>query len=234
MDTKVPTYVVTIEAVQAPAAHLTAAAERARADDVHDLVVWIQVAAHDPRRERLENEWGPDPRVRISSETSSLDEFPAATFHVTLPAGVAFRRGLVRRLRAVLGSAVRAEAVFAGGSVVSITRTWALHRARRGSAAPADFGDVVTVAGASLRTAFGRFWCSRLGGRAAEGSRPVRLAARLAAELRLVHGPRQAWQLLKWLSGAVAWRAGRAVVSLRRRIRASYRPRCRPGRRTAG
>ena len=193
MDTKVTTYVVTIEAVQAPAAHLTAAAERALADNVHDLVVWIQVAAHDPRRECLENEWGPDPRVRISSETSSLDEFPAAAFHVTLPAGVAFRRSLVRRLRAVLGSAVRAEAVFAGGSVVSITRTWALHRARRGSAAPADFGDVVTVAGASLRIAFGRFRCSRLGGR-----------------------------------------AGRAVGSLRRRIRVSYRARCRPGRRAAG
>lgn len=195
-----------------------------RYDDVHDFVVWIQVAAHDPRRERLENEWGPEPRVRISSETSALDEFPAAAFHVTLPAGVAFRRGLVRRLRAV----------FAGGSVVSITRTWALHRARRGSATPADFGDVVTVAGASLRIAFGRFRCSRLGGRAAEGSRPVRLAARLAAELRLVRGPRQAWQLLKWLSRAVAWRAGRAVGSLRRRIRVSYRARCRPGRRAAG
>ncbi len=190
-------YVVTIEAVQAPAAHLTAAAERALADDVHDLVVWIQVAAHDPRRERLENEWGPDPRVRILSETSSLVEFPAAAFHVTLPAGVAFRRGLVRRLRAVLGSAV-------------------------------------TVAGASLRIAFGRFRCSRLGGRAAEGSRPVRLAARLAAELRLVRGPRRAWQLLKWPSRAVVWRAGRAVGSLRRRIRVSYRARCRPGRRAAG
>lgn len=230
MDTEVPTDVVTIEAVQAPAAHLTAAAERSLADDVHDLVVWIQVAAHDPRRERLENEWGPDPRVRISSETYSLVEFPAAAFHVTLPAGVAFRRGLVRRLRAVLGSAVRAEAVFAGGSVVSITRTWALHRAGRGSAAPANFGDVVTVAGASLRIAFGRFRYSRLGGRAAEGSRPVRLAA----ELRLVRGPRQAWQLLKWPSRAVAWRAGRAVGSLRRRIRVSYRARCRPGRRAAG
>ena len=65
------TYVVTIEAAQEPAAHLTAAAERTLADDVHDLVVWIQVAAHDPRRERLENERGPDPRVRISFETSS-------------------------------------------------------------------------------------------------------------------------------------------------------------------
>ena len=231
---KVPTYVVTIEGARASGAHLNAATERVLADDVHDLVVWIQVAAHDPRRERLENEWGPDPRVRISSEASALDEFPAAAFHVTLPVGVAFRRGLVRRLRAALGSAVRAEAVFAGGSVVSITRTWALHRARRASAAPADFGDVVTVRGASLRIAFGRFRCSLLSGRAAEGSRPVRLAARLAAELRLVRGPRQAWRLSKWLSRAVAWRAGRAVGSLRRRIRVSYQARCRPGRRAAG
>ena len=167
--------------------------------------------------------------MRIASEASALDEFPVAAFHVTLPVGIAFRRGLVRRLRAALGSAVRAEAVFAGGSVVSITRTWALHRARRASAVPADFGDVVTVAGASLRIAFGAFsgvpgWAAR----AAEGSRPVRLAARLAAELRLVRGPRQAWQFWKWLSRAAAWRAGRAIGSLQRRIRVSYRARCRP------
>ena len=231
---RVPTYVVTIEGARAPAAHLTAAAERVLADDVHDLAVWIEVAAHDPRRERLENEWGPDPRVRIASEASALDEFPVAAFHVTLPAGVAFRRGLLRRLRAVLGSAVRAEAVFASGSLVSITRTWALHRARRASAAPADFGDVVTVPGASLRIAFGRSRCSWLGRSAAEGSRPVRLAARLAAELRLVRGPRQAWQFSKWLSRAVAWRAGRTIGSLQRRIRVSYRARCRPGRRATG
>ncbi len=56
----------------------------------------------------------------------------------------------------------------------------------------------------------------------------------LADELRLVHGLRQAWQLLKRLSRAVAWRAGRVVGSLRRRIRVSYRARCRPGRRAAG
>ena len=85
---KVPAYVVTIEGARAPVAHLTAATERVLADDVHDLVVWIQVAAHDPRRERLENEWGPDPRVRIASEASALDEFPVAAFHVTLPVGV--------------------------------------------------------------------------------------------------------------------------------------------------
>ena len=231
---EVPTYVVTIEGARAPAAHLTAAAERVLADDVHDLVVWIQVAAHDPRRERLENEWGPDPRVRIASEASALDEFPVAAFHVTLPVGIAFRRGLVRRLRAALGSAVRAEAVFAGGLAVSITRTWALHRARRASAAPADFGDVVTVREASLRIAFGRLRCFRLSAHTGEGSRPVRLAARLAAELKVVRGPRQAWRFSKWLSRAVAWRAGRAVGSLGRRIRVSYRARCRPGRRAAG
>ena len=231
---KVPTYVVTIEGAGAPVAQLTAATERVLADDVHDLVVWIPAAAHNLRRERLENEWGPDPRVRISSSASALDDFPVAAFHVTLPAGIGFRRGLLRRLRAALGSAVRAEAVFADGAEVSITRTWALHRARRASAAPADFGDVVTVRGASLRTAFGRFRCSLLNGLAAEGSRPIRPAARLAAELRLVRSPRQAWRFAKWLSRAVAWRAGRTIGSLQRRIRLSYGARGRHGRRATG
>ena len=75
---------------------------------------------------------------------------------------------------------------------------------------------------------------SPLRGRAAERSRSVRLAARLAAELRPVRGPRQAWRFSKWLSRAVAWRAGRATGSFQRRIRVSYRAQRRPGRRVTG
>ena len=69
----------------------------------------------------LREEFGPDPRVRVGSARSALDEFPATPFHVTLPAGAVFAKDLVHRLRAGLGDATAAVAVLPDGSRASIT-----------------------------------------------------------------------------------------------------------------
>lgn len=138
----VPQYVVTVEAGPCPAEQVAEATRNVLADRVHDLVARIEIdeGGDGERLERLRNEFGPDPRVRVAPDRSALDEFPASPFHVALPASVT-ARDLVHRLHARLGDAAVASAPLSDGACVSITRSWALHRAQRTGASPAAFGE---------------------------------------------------------------------------------------------
>ena len=147
----VPQYVVTVRAAEGPAARIVETTEDVLADGEHDLVVRIRMPETDERCGWLRDQFDPDPRVRLCATGSVLDAFPAAPFHVTLPAGARFASGLVRRLRTRLGTAVQLTAVLDDEPRVSITRAWALHRARRTGRDAAEFGDVVTVPGWRLR-----------------------------------------------------------------------------------
>ncbi len=150
----VPRYVVTVEAGRGSVEQAAAVTEALLADREHDLVVRLELGARrDPKRLAwLHEAFAPDPRVRVAPDRSALDEFPAAPFHVTLPATV-LAKDLVTRLRARLGSAAVAAALLPDGARVAIARAWALHRARRTGGAPADFGDVREIAPARLRLA---------------------------------------------------------------------------------
>ena len=151
----VPRYVVTIDAGRGPAAQAAAAAASVLAGREHDLVVRIEVDGSGgsegaERLEWLRDAFDPDPRVLIAPARCALDQFPAAPFHVTLPAAV-LAKDLVPRLHARLGSAVAAAASLPDGTRVSIARAWALHRARRTAGVPGDFGEVREIAPARLR-----------------------------------------------------------------------------------
>ena len=148
----VPRYAVTIDAKRCPTEQAIEAAANVLADRARDLAVRIEIdeSGGGDRAARLRDVFGPDPRVRIASARSALDEFPAAAFHVTMPATVS-ARDLVHRLHAKLGSAVLAVSPLPDGTSVSIARSWALHRARRADAEPADFGEVREIAPAKLK-----------------------------------------------------------------------------------
>ncbi len=205
----VPQYVVTIAAAHHPAERIIETAANILAGRVHDLVVRIETPADDDdeRLAWLRDVFGPDPRVRVAPARAALEEFPASPFHVALPAAVAFGPNLLRRLRAGLRGAVSAAAVLPDGSRVSITRAWALHRARRAGGDPSDFGDARTLSSRSLKIRVGAPPGSV--DRAAS-TRPVELPAeweRLRGRARNVHGYREAWSFLKWLAGAAGSRA---------------------------
>ncbi len=167
---RVPRFVVTIDGRRASADQVVRTVAGVLADRAHDLVVRIETGpggdgerpvrfatacanvfgtetgpgGDGERLARLREEFGPDPRVRVAPPGAALDEFPSSPFHVTLPAR-AFAGNPVHRLRAGLGDAVAASAILPDGARVSITRAWALHRARRTGKRPADFGEVRTI-----------------------------------------------------------------------------------------
>lgn len=218
---QVPQYVVTIEAAGVPADRVLETTERVLADLVHDLVVRIEMPPDDPGLPWLRDQFDPDPRVRVAPEREALDELPAASFHVRLPAGVAFARGVVHRLRGELGAAVAATAVLADGSRVSIARAWALHRARRMARDVADFGDVLTLPARRLR--IGSVRLSGALGRNVRGRlRALRVRMeQVGVKMGRVRNPRQARWFLEWLAGAVRPRLARlARVPGRRTPRA--------------
>ena len=85
----VPQYVVTVDAGHRSAVQVIETVSTVLADRVHDLVVRIETQAGDDDDERLawlQDEFGADPRIRVGSAGAPLDEFPAASFHVRLPA----------------------------------------------------------------------------------------------------------------------------------------------------
>ncbi len=151
----VPQYVVTLQGDGVPAGRLLDVVEHVLAGPMHDLVVRVELGVDHAGREWLERQLGPDPRVRVAPARSPLDEFPASSFHVTLPAGRRLHGDVVRRLRAELGTAVIGRSVFPDGSCASITRAWALHRALRTPWEASDFGAVVTIPPRKLQPAVG-------------------------------------------------------------------------------
>ncbi len=207
---QVPQYVVTINAgCHSPDAVVRTTVD-ILADRTHDLVIRIEAPAgdQDPRLPYLREVLGPDPRVRLAPPHSALDDFPASPFHVTLPAGVVFARGVVHRLRAGLGDAVSAVSILSDGSRVSLTRAWALHRARRvgAGAGPADFGAVQTISAARLKLKLARpADAEELTGHPT----PWDI---LFDRVRGIRSLGETWLLLQWLAGLV-WR--RTVKMLR-------------------
>ena len=151
----VPQHVVTIVQDGQPVERLFEAAVKILADRVHDLVVRLPVASDDEGCAWLQEQLAPDPRVRVhvgaaERACSSLDEFPAASFHIAVSASVPFAVHLVQRLRAKLGDAVTLRSASPGGGGVSITRGWALHRALRTGQDAANFGATVSIRPAKL------------------------------------------------------------------------------------
>ena len=193
----VPQYVVTIDAAHSPADRVVRAVERILSGRAHDLVVRIQTGAIDDSEglERLRDEFGPDPRVRLTSARSTLDEFPASPFHISLPAAV-FAKDLVYRLRLHLGDAVAAAANLSDGSSVSIIRAWALNRAQRTGKSVSDFGERRTISAKALKI-------KPVG--AESDTRPPGSIIRARERLRAVQSTADAWLFAKWAAGAV-WR----------------------------
>ncbi len=199
----VPQYVVALDTGCGPPDGAVRVAVDILADRVHDLVVRIEVPGDDAGRrvEYFREVFGPDPRVRLVPQCSALDEFPASPFHVTLPAGVVFARGLVHRLHAALGDSVSAVSHLPDGREVSIARAWALHRARRAGGNPADFGDLRTIPAATLKLKLTR--SARRANSEESAGYPTRWDALLDAA-RDTRTPGEAWLLLKWLA-SLAW-----------------------------
>ena len=231
----VPRHVVTVEAANASAECFAGTVEALLDDGAGDLVVRI-AAPQRPGEDTLGSlaeRFGSDPRVRFASGSpaagpawgASLDAFPVSPLHIVLPAGAAFRPGLLEALRCALGNAAMATALLADGSRVSIARAWALYRARRTGLAISEFGEVRTVPAAVLGRRFSpgpivgpvfgdirrtvgpvrRRWPGEIGFR---GNRAV--AARVWSEARHVRGVRTAWRLLAWLAVGLRWRLGQA------------------------
>lgn len=193
----VPQYVVTVDAAHCPVDRVVGAVERILADRVHDLVVRIQTNSGDDCEdlERLRNEFGPDPRVRLTPAGSALDDFPASPFHISLPATV-FAKNMVYRLRLQLGDAVAAFASLPDGSGVYIARAWALHRARRTGKSVSDFGETQTISARALNI-------KPVG--AEYGGRPPGSLARARERMQAVQSTTDAWLFAKWAAGAT-WR----------------------------
>ena len=221
----VPQFVVTVvdaDAERRSTSAVVKAVANVLADRVHDLVVRIETGAGDGERlARLRDEFDPDPRVRVVPSCAALDEFPVSPFHVVLPA-VGFSRGVVHRLRARLGDAVTATATLADGTAVSISRAWALHRARRTGRRAADFGEARTVPVRALKLdAAGRRGVVDV----SEPECYPDARERLSARARNVRGPGDAWAFLRWLGEGgrrkadTAWRAAGQRLRLAKRSR---------------
>ena len=206
----VPGHVVTVEAGESPAGRVIEVAGALLADPAGDLVVRIEMPPGRSHEDlaRIEEHFGPDPRVRVAPERPALDEFPNSPLHVTIPAAAIFRRGLVHALCVALGDAVTATALLKDDARVSIARAWALHRARRTGLAAADFGDARTVKATALEPGLALGRALRIGrrGRLPWKRRGMRAAAaRVWAEARHVRGLRTGWRFLTWLAGALRW-----------------------------
>ncbi len=208
----VPQYVVTVQAGSAEAQLDTA--EQVLANGVHDLVVWIAepdepAARDDPGRERIRRLLAGDPRVRFGPSDSAVEAIPAASFHISIPAGATVRSSTVRRLRRELGSAPRGGVTLADRTTVEIVRTRALNRAARSGISLDAHGS-----GGRLRRKPGRLPRTRkLGLHAGE-------MARAASR---VHSFADARNLGVRATRAIGWRIRRAARRLRWRIRRAAR-----------
>ena len=130
----VPQYVVTVQPGDAD--DQMATAEQVLANGIHDLMVWIaepsvSEAMQEPGREMIRRLLGGDPRVRFGPSDGASSAIPAASFHVSIPAGSTVRSTTVSRLRRELGSAARASISLPDHETAEIVRTRALNRAMR-------------------------------------------------------------------------------------------------------
>lgn len=194
----VPQYVVSIDCEGRSADEALAAVANILADGESDLAVRIESRSQDAERDEWVAEaFGPDPRVRLSAGGDALVDFPSSPFHIRIPAAT-FGAGLIRRLRANLGDGVVASARLPdGGGEVSISRAWALNRARRTGKSPADFGEVRALPPSALNLRAS----NPSGG--LDGAEPVGYPSplrRLRDRAREIRGPGGAWRFAKWLA----------------------------------
>ena len=221
---KVPACVVTIVAADAPVERIAESIEDVLTDTVHDLMVFVDMSRDHEDFDIVEHQFGSDPRVLVGASGTALESFPTAAFHVTIPAAVSFRPGVVGRLRGCLNDAVMGTAVSDDGMHVSISRTWALHRAGRTGKEVAAFGAVENISPDVLGLRTGqatrarpsrptrsvpRVRKSHTAANLKPRVRNSRMAAdlkRLNAEIKRVRNPRQAWLLLRAVVVAIRWR----------------------------
>ena len=140
----VPEHVVTVETDHASAEETHSTVEQILANEIHDLVVWIERHSH-AAFDSLAGHLGPDPRVLFGAFGGACEAYPASPFHIRVKAGAAVGPDMVAELRRKLQSAASGWAVLASGHRVSITRAWALNRARRYGVEIADVGEVVDL-----------------------------------------------------------------------------------------
>ena len=141
----VPAFAVTIVAADAPVERIAEAIGNVLADTVHDLMVFVDMPRDHEDYEIVEHQFGSDPRVVVGASGTALEWFPTAALHVTIPAAVSFRPGVVDQLQKRLKDAVLGTVVCGDGMHVSICRTWALHRAGRTGKEVAAFGAVKEI-----------------------------------------------------------------------------------------
>ncbi|MDE0267431.1 MAG: glycosyltransferase [Acidimicrobiaceae bacterium] len=140
----VPQYVVNVRHSGTDYDSQLVTVEEILASTVHDLVVWVETpdsgglfadsgvtSGVDPEFERFRRLLSGDPRVRFGVGEDAITAFPAAAFHVTIPAGTRVGGDSVAKLREELGLASRGAVKLNDGSIVEIVRARVLHKAAR-------------------------------------------------------------------------------------------------------
>ena len=140
-----PRFAITIKAGGKTARAAFETAARLLTDAGPEWVVLLDVGVHERDTEPVQHGLGSDSRIRVGSADDARDRFPAIQLHVEVPAGARVPADLIHELESALGDAVGATLVLADGARVSMTRAWALHRARRTGRSVTHFGKVVTI-----------------------------------------------------------------------------------------
>ncbi|MDE0433020.1 MAG: glycosyltransferase [Bryobacterales bacterium] len=219
---KVPTYVITVMAMDAPVDRVVEAIERLLDDAVHDLVVFVDMPRVYEGSDVLGYQFASDPRVVVAASVTALELFPVAPIHISIPAAVSFERGVVRQLHNCLSDAVMGTARCDNGTAVSIAQTWVLHRINRTGREAKDFGEVVEFPANALGISAVPAPVDRSGRpeHMQRGARMSRLSTdlrRLRVELQKVRNPKQAWQLVRVVAFALRWRLAASRQSVERR-----------------
>ena len=214
---KVPQCVVSVEPGACDEDTVLETVEQVLASGVHDLVVWAEERPAE-RFDRLRRLLDGDPRVNVGPAGGAPGAWPAAAFYLRVPAGAPIKPRMVGRLRTQLKRAASGESDLASGHRVSITRSWALHRARRCGLAVLDVGTVVELDVDSLQVEHEPQPETKL---AALLQPPVKIAARAWTAVR--RGLRKLLRLLLRLlrlaarSGRLLWTLLRAMARIRGR-----------------
>ena len=240
----VPQYVVTVQPGDAD--DQMATAEQVLANGIHDLMVWIaepsvSEAMQEPGREMIRRLLGGDPRVRFGPSAGASSAIPAASFHVSIPAGSTVRSTTVSRLRRELGSAARASISLPDHETAEIVRTRALNRATRSGISIDEHSSK-----SQLPRKSGRFGSLRkrkprqsesLRKRKPKRSGILRklgsFAAQVMREALKVRSLRDAWNLVGWFVSCVVRAAGWRIRRVMRRLYWTARRRHRALRRLA-
>ncbi len=140
----VPQYVVTLRATGSGDVAQIETVEQILANEVHDLVVWIEEppgedATRSADHEKLRRLLAGDHRVCFGGAGAAVEAFCAASFHITMPGDATVGPDAIGRLRRQLGDDAAASTNPVNPQAgVSIVRAWVLHRAARRGVSPAQ------------------------------------------------------------------------------------------------